>query len=399
MTEAYIFDALRTPRSSAADSALYEVRPVQLLAEVFKAMQQRNALNTSEVDNAVFGCVTPTDDQGGNIAKAALLAADWSPKIAAAQLNRSCVSGLDAVLQSAASIRAGWSQLAVAGGVESASRVAANSDGGDLRYDPSLLSQARLLPRGVAADLLATLHGFGQSDLDNFAIRSGQKAIFAQQNNFFARSLVAIKDKNNLSILEKDQLSAERNAEDMASMSPIFAEDGAAGFDAMALRKYPFLEKITHAHTSANSAKTVDAAAAILLGSLESGKRLELRARARIVSAATVGGDASALFDGISEAVRLALQRANMDKKNIDLWEINEDFAVVPLLCQRSWSIAEQRLNSCGGAVTFGHPSGATGAVLLGTLIDELERQQLKIGLVAMSASGGMGAAMIVERL
>ncbi len=400
-TDAYIYDALRTPLGIGfSHGALYEVRPVRLLETLLRALQQRHELETSLIDDFIVGTVAPLDHQGGNIAKAALLAANWSPKVGGAQINRLCTSGLDAVIQAAANIRAGWYHLAVAGGVEKMSRSPNVAERSNLLYDPSLWALINYLPKGVAADLLATLHHFSRSDLDAYALQSQQRAVFSEQNNYFQRAIVPINDENGLLILDHDEaIHYDASEEKLTQLSPSFAALGESGFAAVALQKYPFLEKIQYLHTSGNTSSFADGAAALLLGSWEQGKKMSLSPRARIVSAATTASEPTLMWDGATQAIRLALQRAQWTEKDIDLWEINETFAAIPLHVQAAFSIPSERLNFCGGTIALGHPLGATGAVLLTTLLDELERRQLKTGVVALSAAGGMGAALIIERI
>ncbi|MEO1624151.1 MAG: acetyl-CoA C-acetyltransferase [Bacteroidota bacterium] len=400
--EAYIYDAVRTPRARGkrGSGSLYEVRPVALLAHILKALQERNDLDTGSVDDLLIGCVSPVDDQGANIAKAALLYADWSYKVAGMQLNRFCASGLEAVNLAAAKVRSGWDQLVVAGGVESMSRVPIESDGGALLFDPDVMTKTSYIPQGVSADLIATIEGFTRETLDAYALQSQQRAWHAQENAYFQRSIIPVYDRNGLLIVDKDEhIRPNTSMEKLATLPAAFEKAGAAGFDAVAMRKYPQLERIHHLHTAGNSSGIVDGAALVLIGNREQGEALGLQARARILSVGTLGSEPTIMLQGPAPAARLALQRAGMSATDIDLWEMNEAFASPVLKFQRELEIEDDRLNVNGGAIAMGHPLGATGAMLLGTLLDELERRDLQTGLVTLCVGGGMGVATIIERV
>lgn len=401
MTEAYIFDAVRTPRGKGkAGGALYEVKPVELLAGLLKALKKRNNLDTALIDDMLAGCVTPVDDQGAVIAKAALLYADWSEDIPGIQLNRFCASGLEAVNLAAMKIRSGWEEMIVAGGVESMSRIPMESDGGALLFDPEVSSKVGYVPQGISADLIATIEGFSREDLDAFAFQSQQKAKLAWENDHFKKSIIPVHGKNGLLILAKDEHPRpETTLEKLAALPSAFLHAGAYGFDTMALKKYPLVERINHIHTAGNSSGIVDGAALVLVGSKEKGAAMGLKPRAKIIAAATVGTEPTIMLTGPAPASRKALEIAGMDAKDIDLWEVNEAFAAVVLKLQREMEISEDIINVNGGAIAMGHPLGATGAVLLGTLLDELERQDKTTGLVTMCVGGGMGIATIIERV
>ncbi len=401
MTEAYIYDAVRTPRGRGRQSgALYEVKPVRLLEIVLTALASRTQLDTNAVDDAILGCVTPVDDQGFNIAKAALLYAGWSEAVSGMQINRYCASGLEAVNLAATKIRAGWADLVVAGGVESMSRVPIGSDGGPLLYDPEVIARVNYIPQGVSADLIATIEGFSRTTVDEYALLSQQRAAQALQNGYFNRSILPIYDQNGLLILGSDEHPRpDTTLEGLAQLPPAFAAAGLAGFNQMALRRYPAVEKIQHVHTAGNSSGIVDGAAALLLGSKEKGAALGLSPRARIVGIANVSTEPVIMLTGPAPAARKALQMAKMTAADIDLWECNEAFAAVPLKFQRELDLDIEKLNVNGGAIALGHPLGATGAMLLGTLLDELERRDLNVGLVTLCAGGGMGIATIIERV
>lgn len=400
-SEAYIFEALRTPRGRGKQQgALHEVRAVALLSSVLKALQQRHSLDTSQIDDGIFGCVTPVDDQGGNIAKTALLYAGWHHRVGGMQINRFCTSALDAVNLAAMKIKSGLEDFIVAGGVESMSRVPMNFDDGALLFDPDVVTQVGYVPQGVAADLLATIEGFSRAELDAYALQSQHRAATAQRLGYFDRSIVPICDGNGLTILERDEhLRLDATFEGLAALRSSFEEVGKMGFDAMALQKYPFLERVNHIHTAGNSSGIVDGAAAVLVGSLEKGLALGLKPRARIVSAATASTEPTLMLGGAVPAAQKALNKANMNSKNIDIWEVNEAFAAVALQFQRTMGIEDTIFNVNGGSIALGHPLGATGAILLTTALDELERRGATTALIALCAGGGMGTATIIERV
>ncbi len=401
MTEAYIFDAIRTPRGKGKSSgALYEVKPVELLAGLLKSLQEKHNLDTAAVEDMLIGCVTPIDDQGADIAKAALLYAGWSDGVAGVQLNRFCASGLEAVNLAAMKIRSGWEDLIVAGGVESMSRVKMESDGGALLFDPEVSGKAGYVPQGISADLIATIEGFSREELDIFAFHSQQKAKTAWEHGHFQKSVIPVFGKNGLLILDKDEhLRPETTVEKLAALPAAFLQPGALGFDAMAIKKYPQVEQISHVHTAGNSSGIVDGAALVLVGSKEKGEALGLKPRARIVAAATVGTEPTIMLTGPAPASEKALKLANMKAKDIDLWEVNEAFAAVVLKLQKDLNIPDDMVNVNGGAIAMGHPLGATGAMLLGTLLDELERRDKSTGIVTLCVGGGMGIATIIERV
>ncbi|GJM34520.1 MAG: acetyl-CoA acetyltransferase [Saprospiraceae bacterium] len=401
MTEAYIFDALRTPRGKGKrGGALYEVKPIDLLATALKALQSRNDLATNEVDDVVIGCVTPIGDQGSNIAKAALLHADWDHRVGGIQINRYCASGLEAINLAAMKIRSGLEELVVAGGTESMSRVPMGSDGGPLLNEPELINRMNYVPQGISADLIATIEGFTRAQVDAYAFQSQERAHHAQQQGYFQKALTPIYDRNGLVVLAEDEYPRlGTTVEALATLSPAFAQIGMMGSDQMALHRYPMLERINHVHTAGNSSGIVDGAALVLLGSKEKGKALGLKPRGRIVAIGNVSVEPTIMLTGPAPASRKALERAGMKASDIDLWECNEAFASVVLKFQREMGIDETQLNVNGGAIALGHPLGATGAMLLGTLLDELERRDLKTGLVTLCAGGGMGVATIIERV
>lgn len=401
MIDAYIYDAIRTPRAKGkTDGALYEVKPIDLLAAVLTAIQKRNQFETAAVDDLLIGCVNPIGDQGSNIAKAALLYSGWDKSVAGLQINRYGASGLEAVNLGAMKIRAGWGELIVAGGIESMSRTPSGSDGGPLGYDPELINKINYIPRGVAADLIATIEGFDRATVDQYALQSQQRAFEAQQKGYFDKAIIPIYDRNGLVILEKDSyLQPETSMESLEQLPTAFDEVASWGYAEMALHKYPTVEKIQHVHTAGNSSKMVDGAALLLIGNKAKGEELELTPRAKILAAAVVSTEPTIMLTGLTAAARKALRFAGLDKEAIDLWECHEAFAAVPLKFQRDMDIDPELLNVNGGAIALGHPLGASGAMLLGTLLDELERRDLKTGLLSLPVGGGMGVSTIIQRV
>jgi len=401
VTEAFVFDAIRTPRGRGkASGSLYEVKPITLLTGVLKELQKRHDLDTSQVDDVVMGCVTPVGEQGSCIAKTAALAAGWDFRASGVQLNRFCASGLEAVNMAAQKVRSGWEDLVVAGGVESMSRVPMGTDGGPWAGDPETAFDTAFIPQGISADLIATLEGFSREQVDEFALRSQQRAGAARDSGRFKRSLVPVQDATGVVILDHDEfIRPQTTLEGLGALKTSFDKMGELGFDAVAIQRYPQVERIKHVHTPGNSSGIVDGAAAVLIGSEEKGKRLGLTPRARIVSVALSGADPTIMLTGPMPAARKALAKAKMQIEQIDLFEINEAFAVVPMKFMKEMHVAQEIVNVNGGSIAMGHPLGATGAMLLGTLIDELERRKLRFGLATLCVGGGMGIATIVERL
>jgi len=401
LREAYIFDAIRTPRGRGKKSgSLYEVKPIDLLATLYQNLQQRYNLNTQEVDDVVLGCVTPIGEQGADIAKTSVLYAGWSQTIGGMQLNRFCASGLEAVNLAAMKIRSGWEDLVVAGGVESMSRLPMGSDGGAWITDPEVNRRLGFVPQGISADLIATREGFTRQMVDAYALQSQQRATHAAKNDYFARSIVPVHDQNGLLILAHDEhIRPDTTMETLATLPPSFAMLGELGFDAVAMLHYPEVENINHIHTAGNSSGIVDGAALVLVGSKAKGEALGLKPRARIVATAVVADEPTIMLQGPTPASRKALSKAGMLAKDIDLWEMNEAFAAAVLKFQRDMDIPDDRLNVNGGAIAMGHPLGATGAMLVGTVLDELERQNLQTALITLCVGGGMGVATIIERV
>ncbi len=401
MIDAVIFDAVRTPRGKGKQNgSLYEVKPIQLLQTVLEAIRKRNELDTKNINDLFVGCATPTGDQGANIAKAALLYSGWDQSVPGMQINRFCASGLESVNLAAMKIRAGWGNLVLAGGVESMSRVPMNSDGGAMLYDPSVISQTGHIPQGVSADLIASIEGITRDEVDAFALSSQQRAFHAQSNGYFDSSIIPVYDQNGLLILSRDEyIRPDCSLDGLGALNPSFETIGKMGYDAVGQGKYPFLDHVHHVHTAGNSSGIVDGASLVLLGTKKKGKELGLKPRARILSAVTVSVEPTLMLTGPTPASKKALEYAGMESKDIDLWEMNEAFAAPVLKFQKDMGIDPDKLNVNGGAIALGHPLGATGAMLLGTLLDELERRNLSTGLVTMCIGGGMGISTVIERI
>lgn len=401
--EAYVYDHLRTPRGKGkASGALYEMKPIDLVVGLIDELRKRNpGLDPQRIDDVVLGVVTPVGDQGGDIARAAALAAGLPDTTAGVQLNRFCASGLEAVNQAASRVRGGFEQLIVAGGVESMSRVPMGSDGGAWAMDPATSLRNGFVPQGISADLIATIEGFTRRDVDQYAAQSHQRAAKAWANGYFDKSVLPVRDINGVTVLDRDEtIRPETTVESLAALNASFAQLGAdAGFDDVALEKYHWLERIEHVHHAGNSSGIVDGSALVLVGSERVGQELGLTPRARIVSAAVSGADPVIMLTGPAPAARKALALAGLQAGDIDLWEINEAFASVPLRFMRDMGIPDEIVNVNGGAIAMGHPLGATGAMILGTIIDELERRDLRRGLATLCVAGGMGIATIVERV
>lgn len=399
--EALIFDAIRTPRGRGkATGALHEVKPITLLTSLLTTLQERNQFDTQAVDDVVMGCVTAVGDQGAVIAKTAALAAGWNDDVAGMVLNRFCASGLEAVNTAAMKVRSGWEHLIVAGGVESMSRVPMGSDGGAWAMDPETNINTGFMPQGIGADLIATLGGYSRTDVDAFAVRSHQKAASAWQRNAFEKSIIPVVDQNGLTILDHDELiRADSSVETLGKLKASFKAMGDMGFDGVAKERYSHVENIQHVHSPGNSSGIVDGAAAVLIGSEEAGKKFGMKARARIVSTAVVGSEPTIMLAGPAPAARKALKVAGLEASDIDLFEVNEAFASVVMRFMDEMGVDEEKVNVNGGSIAMGHPLGATGAMILGTLLDELEAQDLRYGMATLCVGGGMGIATIIERI
>ena len=398
---AFIYDAVRTPRGKGKkQGSLHEVKPINLLAGLLKSLQERHDLDTARVDDVIMGIVSPVGEQGTNVVKIAPMVAGWDESVCGMQLDRYCASGLEAVGTAAVKIMAGWEELIVAGGVESMSRVTMNSAGGPWYDDPETAITTGYIPQGIGADLLATLQGFTREDVDRFAVESQNKAAAAQEKGCFDNSVVPVKDGNGMVILDKDEfIRPGTTVEGLARLRPSFAPAGAMGYDDIALSKYPQVPKIDHVHHAGNSSGIVDGASAVLIGSEQAGKDLGLTPRARVVSTTIVGSEPTIMLTGPMVATEKILKNTGMTIDQMDLFEVNEAFASVPLTYQKEMNIPWEKINVNGGAIALGHPLGATGGILVGTVLDELELRNLKYGLITMCAGAGIGIAGIIERL
>ena len=401
MTDAFIFDHVRTPRGRGKKTGgLHQASPVWLLRGLLMALQSRLALDTALVDDVVLGCVTPVGEQGADIARTAVLDAEWDERVAGVTLSRFCASGLEAVNLAAAKVGSGFEDLVVAGGVESMSRWAMGSDGGAWFMDPRVNDKLGFVPQGIGADLIATLAGWSRADVDAYAVRSHQRAAAARAAGHFARSIIPVTDIAGLLLLAEDEtIRAETTLQTLAALPASFASLGAMGFDATALRKYVNVERIDHVHHAGNSSGIVDGAALMLIGSAAAGQAAGLKPRARIKSVAVIGSEPTIMLTGPAPACAKALKRVGKTAADIDLWEINEAFAAVPLRAAAELGLDMERINVNGGAIAMGHPLGATGCIILGTLLDELERRDLATGCASLCVGGGMGIATVIERV
>ena len=402
MVEAYIYDSVRTPRGKGKkDGTLHPVTSLRLAEIVLRALQKRNHLDTKKIDDVILGCVTPIGEQGANIARSAVLVADYDISVPAQQINRFCASGLEAICIAAMRVMAGGADFAIGGGVESMSRVPMSSDGGAIAVDPTIAYRHNIVPQGIAADLIATYYGFTRKQADEFAVLSHIRSSFAQKNEYFVQSLIPVTDINGMVLLDKDELVREDcSLEGLGGLKASFEQMGSGfGFDGVALQKYPHLESITHIHTAGNSSSIVDGAAAVLVGSRAIGKALKMTPKARIKAFCSVGSEPTMMLSGPVDVTHKLLKRAKMTPNDIDLWEINEAFASVVLMYQQEFNIPFEKLNVCGGAIAMGHPLGATGAMITGIIVDELERRNLNTALIVLCVAAGMGTAMIVERV
>ncbi len=400
MNEAYIFDAVRTPRGKKKGS-LWEVTPTQLLVTLLKALQERNDLDTSKVEDLILGCVTQVMEQGGNIAKTAVQQAGYDNQVSGMTINRFCASGLEAFNIAAAKVMAGQMDLVLAGGVESMSRIQMGSDGGSIFMDPAVSFDQYFVPQGISADLIATKWGYTRDLLDEYAVQSQDRAAKAWERKAFAKSIIPIKDINGFTILDHDEnVRPGTTKEVLAGLNPSFEMMGQmGGFDKVALQRYPELDKINHVHHPGNSSAIVDGAAVMLIGTKEMGEALGLKARAKVRSFSVVGTEPTIMLTGPGPAAKKALKKAGMDKNDVDLYEINEAFASMIMRFLDDVPIDQDKLNVNGGAIALGHPLGATGNIILGTLLDELEARDKETGLAGLCIGGGMGVATIIERV
>jgi acetyl-CoA C-acetyltransferase len=403
MTEAFIYEAIRTPRGRGkANGSLHGVKPVSLVTGLIDEMRTRHPdLDTNQVDDLILGCLTPLGDQGANIAKTAAIAAGLPDTVAGMQINRYCSSGLEAINIAAAKVRSGWDQMLFAGGVESMSRVPMGSDGGPWAMDPETAYNTYFVPQGISADLIATIEGFSRDDVDAYATRSQERAAAAWSSGRFAKSVVPVKDINGVTILDHDEfMRPDTTVESLSKLNPSFAAMGdMGGFDAVALQKYHWVERIDHVHTPGNSSGIVDGAALTLVGSEAAGKAAGLTPRARVVATAVTGADPTIMLTGPTPATHKVLAAAGLKPSDIDVWELNEAFASVVMKWMKDFNLDIEQVNVNGGAIAMGHPIGATGAMITGTVMDELERSGGRYGLVTLCIGGGMGIATIIERV
>jgi acetyl-CoA C-acetyltransferase len=401
-SEAYIYEALRTPRGKNKGGALHGTKPVDLVAGLISELKVRHPnLDPAVIDDIILGVVSPVGEQGADIARTAALVSGLPQTVAGVQLNRFCASGLEATNMAAQKIRSGWDQLIIAGGVESMSRVPMGSDGGALFMDPATAYDNYIVPQGTGADLIATMEGFSREDVDGWAVRSQDKAEAAWSGGYFAKSVVPVKDINGVTILDHDEHRRPGSTvEGLGKLKPAFAGIGEmGGFDAVALQKYHQVEKINHVHTGGNSSGIVDGAAVVLIGSEQIGKTFGLTPRARIVATAAIGSEPTIMLTGPTPATEKVLKTAGLTVDDIDLFELNEAFASVVLKWIKDLKLPEEKVNVNGGAIAMGHPLGATGAMLVGTVVDELERRDARRALVTLCIGGGMGVATIIERV
>ena len=397
---AYIYDAIRTPRSKGKkDGSLHEVKPIDLGAGLLNALQDRNQLDTSYVDDVIMGCVTPIGEQGSDVAKMIVQNAGWDESVAGVQLNRFCASGLEAVNTGAQKIASGWENLVVAGGVECMSRVPMGSDGGAWFQDAAFSIDTSVVPQGIGADTIATLDGYSREDVDAFALESQRRASHARDTGYFDCSVIPVKDVNGLVILERDDfIKPDTTMEGLGNLRASFEHMGSMGYDDIVVKKYNTLDRIDHVHTAGNSSGIVDGASAVLIGSERAGKDLGLTPRGRIVAGSILARDPIIMLAAPGPSARKCLKTAHLDVNDIDLWEINEAFASVALRYMRDLDIDPAVTNVNGGAIAMGHPLGATGAMLLSTMLDELERRDLRRGMLSLCVGGGMGISCIIER-
>ena len=397
---AYIYDAIRTPRSKGKrDGSLHEVKPIDLGAGLLNALQERNELDTSYVDDVIMGCVTPIGEQGSDVAKMIVQNAGWDESVAGVQLNRFCASGLEAVNTGAQKVASGWENMVVAGGVECMSRVPMGSDGGAWFQDAAFSIDTSVVPQGIGADTIATLDGYSREDVDAFALESQRRASQARDRGYFDRSVVPVKDVNGLTILERDDfIKPETTMEGLRNLRASFEQMGSMGYDDIVVKKYNTLDRIDHVHTAGNSSGIVDGASAVLIGNEKAGKDLGLTPRARIVAGSILARDPIIMLAAPGPSTKKCLRTAGLAASDIDLWEINEAFASVAMRYMRDLDIDPAITNVNGGAIAMGHPLGATGAMLLSTMLDELERRDLKRGMLSLCVGGGMGISCIIER-
>ena len=403
MTDCFIYDAVRTPRGKGRkkDGALADAPPLRMAKTVLRALPERSDFDSKEIEDVILGCVEPVGEQGANVGRMAALISGYDDSVPGVQLNRFCSSGLEAVNIAAAKVKAGDVDLIVGGGMESMSRIAMGAAGGAWSTDPELAWGTSFVPQGIGADLIATKHGYSRREVDSFAVESQRRAAAAWEGDHFGKSIIPVKDCIGVTMLARDEhMRPGTTLQDLSQLKPSFEMMGRNfGFDAVAIQKHPDVEQIDHVHHAGNSSGIVDGAAAVLLGSRDAGKRLGLEPRARIVRSATVGSEPCIMLTGPMPASRKALAKAGMKASDIDLWEINEAFSAVCILFMEEMGIDHSVTNVNGGAIAFGHPLGATGAMLLGTMVDELERRDLNTALITLCVGAGMGTSTIIERV
>ena len=401
MADAYIYDAVRTPRGKGKkDGALHEMTALSLATQVLEQLRDRNNLDTSKVDDVVLGCVSPVGEQGADIARTAVLTADYAETTAGVQVNRFCASGLEACNMAAAKVMTGEADMAIGGGVESMSRVPMGSDGGAWPTDPSSAFKTYFAPQGIGADLIASLYGFSRDDVDAYAVESQKRAARAWEEGRFSKSVFGVKDQMGLTLLDRDEtVRGSTTMQTLAALNPSFAAPGELAFDAVVQQRYPQVERVNHVHHAGNSSGIVDGAAAVLLGNEAAGKKHGLKPRAKIRAFANIGSEPSIMLTGQVDVTKKVLARSGMKLEDIDLFELNEAFASVVLRYIQAFDMDPAKINVNGGAIAMGHPLGATGAMILGTVLDELERRDLNTALVTLCIGGGMGTATIIERV
>ena len=401
MTDCFIYDTVRTPRGKGRkDGALHEVTALELGTQVLKAVRDRNNLDTKIVDDVVFGCVDPVGEQGSNIARIAVLNADYAETTAGVQINRFCASGLEACNMAAAQVMSGQSDMTIGGGVESMSRVGMGASGGAWATDPSIAIKSYFAPQGIGADLIATIEGFSRDDVDAYSVESQKRAANAWKNGYFKKSVIPVKDINGLTILDRDEhMRADTTMQSLAALQPSFAMPGEFAFDAVVQQRYPEVEALNHVHHAGNSSGIVDGASAVLFGSEAMGKATGMKPRARVRAMASIGSEPGIMLTGPTYVTQKVLKKAGMTVEDIDLFELNEAFASVVMLMMKMLNIPHEKMNVNGGAIAMGHPLGATGGMILGTMVDELERTGKKTALVTLCVGAGMGTATIIERV
>ncbi|MBG68250.1 MAG: acetyl-CoA acetyltransferase [Hyphomonas sp.] len=401
MTEAYIYDAVRTPRGKGKKSgSLHEITALSLATQVLQAIRDRNELDTSKVDDVVLGCVSPMGEQGADIARVAVLNADYAETTAGVQVDRFCASGLEACNMAASKVMTGEADMAIGGGVESMSRVPMGASGGAWSSDPQVALKTYFAPQGIGADTIATKYGFSRDDVDAFAVESQKRAATAWKEGRFAKSIVPVKDQmGGIQLAHDEHMRPDADMQSLAALNPSFAGMGAMGFDEVIKQRYPELEAINHVHHAGNSSGIVDGASAVLFGSKEMGEKFGLKPRARIRAMASIGSEPGIMLTGPTYVSQKVLKKAGMEASDIDLYELNEAFASVVLLMMQNLNIPHEKMNVNGGAIAMGHPLGATGGMILGTMVDELERSGKETALVTLCVGAGMGTATIIERV